>query len=355
MTTDHEQDQATSSPASAPQTSGTDKLRERIGDALFNQQYPSAVSQLSMLSISAMVAMLHSLYITYPFSPLIAHLKGQQGSANQTVLAALYVVTGEKEEMITPLLSALSADQQSELRKQLDERKSALALLRSLNNPLLQGIAVPPPPLVLQTPAPPAPIIPPLPAPPDSALIEGVKKAITAATDGVTIRKGPASANLSVSGLTTSLQAKGATVSLIAFPMNVTFETSYKGLFFSAKLSEQRWDMQLTFSLKDPIPSIASLSKIFSEGEQSMRKIVAQAATFRNLNDISRISDAIKPYTQPVSEAVSAAKGIAGAADAKPFQIVPGITASGPGPFSTPGAPDVPKGKELQLTITVRF
>ncbi|KAB8141612.1 hypothetical protein F8S13_17870 [Chloroflexia bacterium SDU3-3] len=352
MTTDHEQDQATSSPASTPQTSGTDKLRERIGDALLNQQYPSAVAQLSTLSISAMVAMLHSLYITYPFSPLIAHLKGQQGSTNQVVLAALYIVTGEKEEKITPLFSALSTDQQSELRKQLDERKSALALLRSLNNPLLQSIAVPP--LLLPS-IPPPLVIPPLPASPDSALIEGVKKAITAATDGVTIRKGPASANLSVSGLTTSLQAKGATFSLIAFPMNLTFETSYKGLFFSAKLSEQRWDMQLTFSLKDPIPSIASLSKIFSEGEQSMRKIVAQGMTFRNLNDISRIQDAIKPYTQPVSDAVSAAKGIAGAADAKPFQIVPGITASGPGPFSTPGAPDVPKGQELQLTITVRF
>ena len=359
MTTDRKtpDDQATNGTSPSPTRART-SVKERVGDALFEERFQDACVMLNGLSMNELITTLDGLFadLSYRSAPLIAFVPQAKGIFKERLLAALYATTGTAEATITPLLGLLSADQQAMIRARLAAQRTATTvLLPGLNYPL-GGPVKPGISLMPGSPLFGPSNIPPAPMPGDNALIESVKKALNVAVDGVTVKRGPASVNISVSGATAELLVKGAKFSLQGSPTgSVGIGTSYRGVAFAATMSSDRWDMQLTFGVSDPISNLAQLGKIFGEGEQALRNIAGKAATFNNLSDIGPIKDAIKPDTQPVKDAIDAAKGIMGAADARPYRPNIGITASGPAPSATPGAPGVPQGFEIQATITVFF
>ena len=90
-------------------------------------------------------------------------------------------------------------------------------------------------------------------------------------------------------------------------------QTSYRDFHFSGEISADRWELNFSYPVEDPVPDLSSLSKVFQEGESAMSRIAQEIPRFGSLADVSRTSDAIKPYLQPVKDAVQAVQGIAGA------------------------------------------
>jgi hypothetical protein len=213
------------------------------------------------------------------------------------------------------------------------ELRATVAIWRSLNGPLY--------PL-------------PLPAPPtaaESKLIESVKKGVTTVIEGVDIRHGDGKLNISVSGLTAELK-KGDTrlAAGVSWGGALGLEAEAGNFHFSGELSSERWELRLSYPEDTAIPDLSKLGKVFGEGEVAMRKIIGATSGFRDLNDVSRVKDAVKPYTQPVKDAVETVKGIA-KAPVKGVSL--GISVGSPEPL--PGMTGIPRGVQAQITLTLRF
>jgi hypothetical protein len=74
--------------------------------------------------------------------------------------------------------------------------------------------------------------------------------------------------------------------------------TSVGGLHLVGSISQDRWDLSLSFPNDAPAPMLAQLGRIFGRAETAMRGIVSATQGFRNLDDISAVSDAITPHVQ---------------------------------------------------------
>ncbi len=213
------------------------------------------------------------------------------------------------------------------------ELRATVAVWRSLNGPLY--------PL-------------PIPAPPtaaESKLVEAVKKGVTTVIEGVDITHGAGKLNISVSGVTAELKKGDARLAAgVSWGGALGVEAEAGNFHLSGELSSERWELKLSYPEDTAIPDLSKLGKVFGEGEGAMRKIIGATSSFRDLNDASRIKDAIKPHLQPVKDAVEAVKGIA-KAPAKGVSV--GISVGSPDPW--PGETGIPRGVQAQVTLTLRF
>ncbi|MES1241330.1 MAG: hypothetical protein ABUT39_06905 [Acidobacteriota bacterium] len=196
--------------------------------------------------------------------------------------------------------------------------------------------------------------IPPAPTGPsfaDSRFVAGFKKAFSVAIDGVGIDQEHGFAKVSVKGPTVGLR-KGAFSAAAGVSFTGTFkvEAKYGSVRFTGALAADRWEMTLSFPGETPVPDISSLAAVFTQGESAFRSIAASAGSFGKLQDISRIKEEVKPFIQPVTDAVTAAGGIA---DAQLNRLNLGISAFGPGPSPVQGIS--PAGNALALTLTYSF
>jgi hypothetical protein len=213
------------------------------------------------------------------------------------------------------------------------ELRATVAIWRSLNGPLYP----------LPAPAPPAAA--------DSKLIESVKKGVTTVIEGVDVKYGAGKVNISVSGLTAELKKGDARLAAgVSWGGALGVEAEAGNFHLSGELSSERWELKLSYPEDTAIPDLSKLGKVFGEGESAMRKIIGATSGFRNLNDIARIKEAVKPHMQPVKDAVDAVKGIA-KAPAKGVSV--GISLGSPEPL--PGETGIPRGVQGQVTLTIRF
>jgi hypothetical protein len=113
-------------------------------------------------------------------------------------------------------------------------------------------------------------------------------------------------------------------------------------------ISPDRWELNFSYPVEDPVPDLSSLSKVFREGESAMSNIAQEIPRFGSLADVSSISDAVKPHLQPVKDAVQAVQGIAGV---QAGRVMFGLSASGPGIGQRPTTTSI----EVTATITVTF
>jgi hypothetical protein len=212
------------------------------------------------------------------------------------------------------------------------ELRATVAVWRSLNGPLFPYPIAPPPSLA------------------ESKLIEAVKKGVSMVIEGVDIQHGAGKVNISVSGLTAELKKGDARLAAgVSWGGTLSLEAEAGNFHLAGELSAERWEIKLSYPEDTAIPDLSKLSKVFGEGEGALRKIIGATAGFRNVNDISRIKETIKPHLQPVKDAVEAVKGIAKA----PAGVSFGIALGSPEPM--PGETGIPRGIQGQVTFTIRF
>lgn len=199
----------------------------------------------------------------------------------------------------------------------------------------------------------PADVIPPAPARPsiaDSEIVSRIRSAFDVIVNGVGVERAHGFAKIKATGPTVGLRGRGGfeTSGSISWGGTMGIETSYRDFHFSGEISADRWELNFSYPVEDPVPDLSSLSKVFEEGESAMRNIAQQIPRFGSLADTSAISDAVKPYLQPVKDAVQAVQGIAGA---QAGRVMFGVSASGPGIGPRPTT----TGIEVMATITVVF
>ena len=215
-----------------------------------------------------------------------------------------------------------------------NEVRVTVAVWRSLNGPIYPMLMTPPPTAS------------------QSKLIEAVKSGVTTVIEGVTIKHGVGSINVSVSGLTAELQKGDAKLSAgVSWGGTLGVEAEAGPFHLSGELSSDRWSVSLNFPDDTSIPDLSKLGKVFGEGEASLRKIIGATTSFRGLSDMARIKDAISPHMQPVKEAVEAVQSIAKAPPKGGVSL--GLSFGSPDP--TPGQKGMPGGIQGQITLTIRF
>ena len=199
----------------------------------------------------------------------------------------------------------------------------------------------------------PADVIPPAPARPsiaDSEIVSRIRSAFEGIVDGVGVVREYGFAKISAKGQTIGLGRRGGfeTSGTVSWGGAMGIQTSYRDFHFSGEISADRWELNFSYPVEEPVPDLSSLSKVFQEGESAMSRIAQEISRFGSLADLSRISDRVKPYLQPVKDAVQAVQGIAGA---QAGRVMFGLSASGPGIGSRPTT----TGIEVTATITVTF
>jgi hypothetical protein len=135
-----------------------------------------------------------------------------------------------------------------------------------------------------------------------------------------------------------------------SLPAGAARQVSERGEFhFEATIGADKWEMTFSFGSDTAVPHISRLDRVFSEGESALRHTTSKIGTFGNLSDVARIKDAIHPYTEPLSDAIEALKGIA-----QTPRVSVGISASGPG--TAPPAPGTePRATAITATLTIHF
>ena len=198
----------------------------------------------------------------------------------------------------------------------------------------------------------PSPYAPASPASSDGRMVEAVKNAVSTVIDGVDITRGAGKINISVSGLTAELKQGDRSLAIgTSWSGTLGLEATSGDFHLTGELSSDRWQIQLSYPGDTFIPNLSTLGKVFGEGEKAMRGIIGSTAGFRNLSDIPRITEAVKPHMQPVKDAVEAAKGIAKAQPKGGVSF--GFSLGSPDPM--PGQTGMPQGIQGQVTLTIRF
>jgi hypothetical protein len=215
-----------------------------------------------------------------------------------------------------------------------NEVRATVAIWRSLNGPLYPMLMTPPP------------------TNSESKLIEAVKAGVTTVIEGVKIKKGVGTLNITVTGVTAELKKGDLALSAgVSWGGTLGVEADAGPFHFSGELSSERWAINLSFPDDTSIPDLSKLGKVFGDGEAGLRKIIGATTSFRGLNDIARIKDAIHPYMQPVKDAVDAVQSIAKAPPKGGVSL--GLSFGSPDP--TPGQSGMPRGIQGQVTLTIRF
>lgn len=219
-----------------------------------------------------------------------------------------------------------------------------------------QGITLPPVSLFpepgeLAVPAPGGPEL----TLPDSALIDAIRRGFTIATEGIEIRREHGRANVSVSGATVQLLAGGAAVKgTVGWSGSFGFQSAYRDVRFGAELSAECWTLKLNIGDEPAMLNPERLARIFEQGEQALRGIVAATREFQSVDDAAAFRRAAEPHIQPLKQALSTLSDIA-AADRR--RIGAGISISGPmgQPEAGGGDKAASGGIEIKATLTIQF
>lgn len=199
----------------------------------------------------------------------------------------------------------------------------------------------------------PADVIPPAPARPsiaDSEIVSRIRSAFKVIVNGLGVERAHGFAKITATGPTVGLRGRGGfeTSGTVSWGGAMGIQTSYRDFHFSGEISADRWELNFSYPVEDPVPDLSSLSKVFREGESAMSNIAQEIPRFGSLADVSSISDAVKPHLQPVKDAVQAVQGIAGV---QAGRVMFGLSASGPGIGQRPTTTSI----EVTATITVTF
>jgi hypothetical protein len=216
------------------------------------------------------------------------------------------------------------------------ELRATVAIWRSLNCP----IVLPPTPTPIQ---------------PNSGvtkLADAVKKGITTVIDGVDIKYTDGKINIGVSGATAELKKGDTTLTAgVSWGGTLSVEAEKGDFHFAGELSNDHWQIKLSYPEDTAIPDLSTLGKVFGEGEAAMRKMIGSTSKIKSLTDINGIKDAISPNLKPVKDAMEAVEGIAKAPP--PGKVSFGLSIGSPDPL--PGQNSISPGVQVQATLTIRF
>jgi hypothetical protein len=139
----------------------------------------------------------------------------------------------------------------------------------------------------------------------DSEFIDAVKKAITAVNNGVTIGKAGANVNLGVTGATGKLKKGRNSASLnISWTGTLKLNAASGPFHLTGTLSKDTWEIVLSFPQDTYIPNVATLGKVFSEGERALEKMVEATGNLHSISDVGKVGALMKPHTGAVQTAV---------------------------------------------------
>ncbi len=188
---------------------------------------------------------------------------------------------------------------------------------------------------------------------PDSELVEAVKKAVQTVNDGVTIGKKGANINIGVSGPTINLRKNDETgVSLgISWTGTLKLDAESGPFHVSGTLSKDKWEVVLSYPQDTYIPNLATVGKVFSEGEKAVGKIAAATKDLNSISDVGKVGALIKPSVSAVQDAVEAVSGIAKANPKGGTSF--GFKFGSPDPL--PGQQGIPGGVQGQVVWTYVF
>ena len=209
---------------------------------------------------------------------------------------------------------------------------------------------------LLMRPDAPVPATPQQPGPPltasDAPIIDAVKKAMSTITDGVKIGRENAHIHIGVTGLTGNLK-KGDQSAALGLSWTGTLKLDAKSgpFHFAGNLSKDKWEIVLSFPQDTYIPDLASLGKVFTEGERAMGKVADATRAFNNLNDATKVAAMMKPHATAVQDAVDAVSGLANAEKKGGPSF--GLKFGSPEPM--PGEDKMPKGIQGSVVFTYVF
>jgi hypothetical protein len=215
------------------------------------------------------------------------------------------------------------------------------------------------------------PSLPPPPTGPDNSIVESVKKAVTSVIEGVEIKRGDnkiiinvkgltaeltrgtsvTSVNVNQSGMTGQVKQGDTTVSsTVGWDGTLTVSAQKKNMYLTGEISKDRWKITLSYPSDTSVPSLDKLGKVFTEGEKAFRGIVKETQGIKHIKDVERVTTAIKPYMDPVKNAVEAAQGLAAA---QTTGLSVGFSLGSPDPL--PGQTGRTPGIQGTATLTFSF
>jgi len=186
-----------------------------------------------------------------------------------------------------------------------------------------------------------------------SEMVDAVKKAIKTINDGVTFgKKDGDNINIGVSGLTANLKGTAGEAALnISWTGGLTVDANSGPFYFTGTLTKDKWEMVLSFPQDTYIPNLATLGKVFSEGEKAFGKMGEATRGFNNIQDVGKVGALVKPHVASLQEAVEAVSGIAKANKKGGASF--GFKIGSPDPM--PGQQGIPGGVQGQLVFTYTF
>jgi hypothetical protein len=188
--------------------------------------------------------------------------------------------------------------------------------------------------------------------PSDSELIAAVKKAITTISDGVTVGRKSANINVGVTGPTANLKKADSSVSIgLSWTGTLKLDAASGPFHFSGRLSQDKWEITLSFPQDTYIPDLSSLGKVFREGENAIGRMADATRSFSNINDASKVGALIKPHADALQGAVEAFSGVANASKKGGASFGFKLTSPEPGP----GEQGIPGGVQGSIVFTYVF
>ena len=185
----------------------------------------------------------------------------------------------------------------------------------------------------------------------DSQLIQTAKNGFTSVIKGVGFERKDGKITISPSGLTAELKKGTSAASInISWGGTLNLEASKGPIHISGSLSSDKWEVSLSIPDDPSVPDMSKLGKIFSEAEKAMRGIIGASAGIDNLKDIQKVAGKMKPFMDPVKDAVEAAQGIAKAPSSG---VSFGFKIGSPDPL--PGSSGMPGGVQVSATLTWFF
>lgn len=128
---------------------------------------------------------------------------------------------------------------------------------------------------------------------PYSKIATAALGALSLANDGVVVIPSPVEVKVGITGATATLKTGDVDFEAsLGINREVELAVSYGNFKFSAKFSAQKWSLTLSFGADD-VPDLDGLTKTFSEGEKSLRRIASDPASLRDPENASNAKEAL--------------------------------------------------------------
>ncbi len=184
----------------------------------------------------------------------------------------------------------------------------------------------------------------------DSDLVSSIKSVLGKIPTEIKVEQAHSKAVINASGASVELRpGSGKSISgSLDWNGKMGVTAAVSGLRFSAVLSAQAWNLQVSYTLGPSAPNLADLAKIFDDGIQSLQDSLKE---IERTGSIPGIKDAVASHWDKVDKAVKAATQIAQTEAGQPSVR---IQAGAKGP-TFGGGPQPPAGAEAKILITWTF